>query len=457
MQEDKHRQLHINFELSNNINSAKRMLASAGFHERSGAMKQIISLLTYKYLSESIDNFAEDIGYRLDKDYRYNNLLINKGDVIGTLKSGINQITQENDNPQAANVFFDLFDIVDFERFNKNETWLVFIDVAEKICSETTATIGEIIIFLIKNTTGDKRDGIIHPTQDIIKLITTNQSDVKNIYDPYVVNGTLLAEVGNIIDVKNYYGQHPNKENCILTKMTLLTNNVNYKNIFIKRNEIAEPEVWNDEFDLCISIPPFGEMGRQPYPNDPRFEPYAPKRVSELAYLLDMLYNLAENGTIKMFVPDKVLRGGINKKIIKYLVDEELISTIITLPEGLFKSVKTPTSIITVNQKPKDGIYYLNLREVPTEQPVKKHINMQDIDKYTSILANQKEVKLLAKIATIDEIRENDYNLAINRYVDQEELEEIDIRQTIANIKTIKKELKQVDEELNAKIGGLFN
>ena len=83
-------------------------------------------------------------------------------------------------------------------------------------------------------------------------------------------------------------------------------------------------------------------------------------------------------------------------------------------------------------------------------------MSIVDIDKYVSLLSNREEQKLISKIATIDDIRENDYNLSINRYVDLEILEAIDIEKTIANIKAIKKELKQVDEELNEKIGELL-
>ena len=72
------------------------------------------------------------------------------------------------------------------------------------------------------------------------------------------------------------------------------------------------------------------------------------------------------------------------------------------------------------------------------------------------ILSNKEEIDLTSKYATIEEIQENEYNLAINRYVESEKLDEIDMAKTIANIKAIKRELKQVDEELNAKIGGLL-
>ena len=103
MQEDKYRQFHIDFELTNNINSAWRI--SDILRGRSISIYQLIGLLGYKYLSENVKNNKDDIGYELNEELYYENLLINKGNVIDTLKEGIKQITQNNDNVQAADVF----------------------------------------------------------------------------------------------------------------------------------------------------------------------------------------------------------------------------------------------------------------------------------------------------------------------------------------------------------------
>ena len=115
MQEDKHRQFHIDFELTNNINTAKRMMRSIP-GDAFSILHQVIGLLEYKYLSENAKNNKDDIGYELNEELYYENLLINKGNVMDSLKEGIAQITQDNDNVQAADVFYDLFSIVDFKK-----------------------------------------------------------------------------------------------------------------------------------------------------------------------------------------------------------------------------------------------------------------------------------------------------------------------------------------------------
>ena len=454
MQEDKHKQLHVDFEL-NNEKIWKMMDKIRGSNE--SIKHQIIGLLTYKYLSENIKNNSEDIGYNLDENLYYENLLINRGNVIDILKKGIDQITHQNENIQAADVFYDLFDFIDFENFNDNNVWLLFIENVEKLCSQTNATIGDIIISVTKydSTKRGKARGGLKPTEEMIKLITTDQKDVKNIYDPYTDEATLLAEIGKTITVENYYGQHPDREKCVLAKMTLLANNVNYKNISIKCNDIPELINWNVKFDLCVSIPPIN-LKKFKIHKDERFRSFTPRR-SEFAYLLDMFYNLDDEGTIKMIVANGVLFSSPDKNIIKYLVDNELISSIIGLPGGLFDSTSISTALLTINKKPTDeGIYYLNIRNAETTRLRRKLIHIEDIDKYVKLLSNKEEQELISKIATIEEIHENFYNLSINRYVDFEKLEAIDIEKTISNIKEIKKELKQVDEELNEKMEGLF-
>ena len=98
MQENKDRQSHIDVELNNN--SAWRMMDKIRGNNES-IKNQIVGLIVYKYLSENIKNNPDNIGYNLDKDLYYENLLINKGDVIDILKKGIDQITHQNDSIQA--------------------------------------------------------------------------------------------------------------------------------------------------------------------------------------------------------------------------------------------------------------------------------------------------------------------------------------------------------------------
>ena len=456
------KKLHENYELTNNMFNIKNTLHRNGHdtHNSTAPINQILSLLGYKYLSQKAEETKEDIGYKLDEEYHYKNLLINKSDIIGTLKKGIEQITKESNNLQAADVFYDIFTLIDFEKYPENDTWILFIELVEKLCSDTSATLGEAFNFATQYPQGTKNNIYkLKPSEILAKFIAAKVTEVENLYDPYATNGSLLVNMGKEINVTNYYGQHNEVEKYVLAKLNLLVNDINYKNIFIKHNDITKPNAWpNIKFDLSVTIPPFIGKGPHVMSDDERFKPFSPKRTSSITYLLDMKHALNNKGTIATILPEGLLfRGGIEKKIIKHLANNQLISTIISLPPGLFEETSIPTTLIILDNKPKEGIFYLNLlNELKDSTMTEKPLSLRYNDDYVEIIAKQKQIQYKTHTATLKEIQENDYNLSINRYVEQEQMGEIDIEQTLKNIKTLKKELEQADEELNAKIGGLF-
>ena len=454
---------HKNYELTNVISGVHNTLKRNGYGNRdiNNAINQILSLIGYKYLSENAENNNDDLGYELNEEYYYKNLLMNKAIIVDLLKAGIEQITQENKNPQATNVFHDIFTLVDFNKFPENETWILFTDLLEYICSNTTATLGNIFNFITQYSTKTKTNIKKLKATEILTYYTTiDKKEVENLYDPNATNGSLMVNIGNEINVKNYYGQHDEFEKYVLAKFNLLVNNVNYKNIFITHNGINNMPSWsNQQFDLCATIPPFGKKVLNILPDDERFKPYSPKKTPELAYLLDMMYNIDENGTVALIVPDGILfKGGLERKIMKHLVDNQFISSIIALPTGIFDESAVPTAIMILDKKPKEEIFYLNLRNRSgDDNKIISSILLDNYEKYLSIAKKQEEIESISYKSTLEEIQENDYNLAINRYVNQEKIEVIDMEKTMKNIENIKIELKQLDEELNAKMGDLIN
>ena len=453
-------QLHINFGLENYFHTVRRKLKRKyGSSELNGCMNQILSLIGYKYLSQNIETNDGDIGYTLNENYRYNNLLINKGTVIETLKIGIEEITQNNDNMQAADVFYDIFNLMDFEKYSCNEDWLFFIELVEKLDNETEATLGQIFNFITQYPETSNSIYHLKPAEILAKVLTKSHEEIEDLYDPYATNGSLLVAIGNEINVKNYYGQHTEFDKYVLAKLNLLVNNINYKNIFVKNNDITNPNAWEGKkFDLCASIPDFGKKGINILSDDKRFKPFSSKKLSEFAYILDMIYNLDDDGSIGVIVPYGLLfRRGVEHKIIKQLVDNQLISTILRLPENLFDKTSIPTALIILNKTPKEGIFYLDLMYTPKDrQGLSDSIKLSKFDEYVSILDEHKEIEFLSKTATIDDVIKNDYNLSINRYVDLENVHEVNIIQTMDNIRIMKDELKKLDGNLDLRLKKLL-
>lgn len=444
-----------NSDLNNKITLIRDSLYDIDSIDITTARNQIISLLTYKFLSENSENNAEDIGYELDEKYYYKNLLIDKDNVVETLKAGIEQITKNNNNIQSADVFYDLFDLLDFDILN-NDMLLSFIRIIDKL-SRTTNSISDISRIIINKILIGKSFDHYKPSEEMIQFFTLNQNNIKNIYDPHADDGTLLVEIGKKISVENYYGQHPNKEKCIIAKMNLLMNNINYKNIFIKVNHINDPTPWDVKFDLCVSIPPFGIVEELKDKNDIRFKNFNLRKLTGISYALDMLYNLNENGTVYILVPDGALRTVSNKKIIQYLVNNMFIKNIIGLPGGLFDTTSISTTILEINKKiENDEFFYLNLRNSSTIRLSRITIKIKDMDKYIKILKNKEEVESISKIVTLKDVIENEYNLSINRYIDQEKIKIIDENQTIENIRRLKRELKELNKEIEKEIEDLI-
>ncbi len=444
-----------NSDLINKITLIRHSLYDIDSIDIATARNQILSLLTYKFLSENSENNVEDIGYVLDEEYYYKNLLIDKDNVVETLKSGIEQITRNNNDIQSADVFYDLFDLLDFDILNNNML-LSFINIIDKL-SRTTNSISDISSIIINRIIIGRSYNNFKPSEDLIQFFTLNQNNIKNIYDPHAVDGTLLVEIGKKINVENYYGQHPNKEKCIIAKMNLLMNNINYKNIFIKVNHINDPTPWDVKFDLCVSIPPFRSKETLNNNNngDMRFKNCNLKRLTEHAYILDMLYNLNDDGTLYILVSDRSLRPMPNTNVIKYLVENGFIKNIIGLPRGLFDTSSIPTIILEIKKKTENNeIFYLNLRNSSTTRlPGSTIIN--DMDKYVKILMNKEEIELISKNVTLKDVIENEYNLSINRYIGHK-MEIIDVDQTIENIRRLKIELKELNEEIEKEIGDLL-
>ena len=452
--------LYHNFELTNHFNGViSKIRRKYGEDALDKSLEQVLSLIGYKYLSQNPTGVA-DRGYTLKEEYHYNNLSIHKKDVKEILMKGIKEITQENDNQQAADVFYDLFDLVDFETYPNNEDWLFFIEMVEWVMNNTKASLGQAFNFI---TQYPKKTRIninnLRPYELLAKIITKNQEKVENLYDPYATNGSLMASISNLIDVNHYYGQHDDFNKYVLAKLNLLVNNVNYKNIHIKNEDIVNQEDWGEiKFDLSATIPPFNRFILDISPDDERFQHVKPYKTSDLPYILDMLYNLDDDGTMAVIVPQATLfKKGAHHKIIKYLVDNQLIKSIIALPAILFEDRSIPTALIIFDKKPKNDIFFMNLENAWFKKEFEDPLNLFKADTYIKMLIDKEDVDLISKSVDLDEIRDNDYNLSINRYIEFEVLKKIDIDEKMANITEIEEKLKQLDDELNSKIKNLLN
>ena len=283
---------------------------------------------------------------------------------------------------------------------------------------------------------------------DIIANHLKNRENIE-IYDPTSGSGSLLINIGKSVSryIKDpnkikYYAQELKQNTYNLTRMNLIMRGILPDNIVTRNGDTLEDD-WpffdeNHEYtplfiDAVVSNPPYSQnWNPQDKETDSRFKNYglAPKAKADYAFLLHDLYHLKSDGIMTIVLPHGVLfRGGEEKEIRKNLIEKNNIDTIIGLPSNIFFGTGIPT-IIMVLKKQKDNtdIQIIDASKGFIKDGKNNRLRSCDIKKIVDTVIAHIDVAKYSKVVSIEEIRENDYNLNIPRYVDSsDEQESFDI------------------------------
>lgn len=309
----------------------------------------------------------------------------------------------------------------------------------------------------------------------LAKLVEPKENE--RIYDPTCGSGSLLVKVAN--EVPNHkvaiYGQERNGATHSLALMNMYLHGID--DAKVKWGDtLANPLHLEDgrlmKFQAIVANPPFsldkwanGFEGEGSNDNkfkmdaglDPhrRFEwGVPPSSKGDYAFVQHMLYSLEEKGRMATILPHGVLfRGGSEGKIRKQIVDMNLLDTVIGLPEKLFYGTGIPACIMVFkkNRNRKDVLFI----DASGEDYYKKgknqnHLREEDLKQIIESYQNRETIDKFSYVADIEEIKENEYNLNIPRYVDTfEEEEAVDMEQVKENIINIKEELKEVEVQMD--------
>ena len=167
-----------------------------------------------------------------------------------------------------------------------------------------------------------------------------------------------------------------------------------------------------------------------------------------------MIYQLADNGTMAVVLPHGVLfRGASEGTIREYLIkDKNYLDAVIGLPANIFFGTSIPTCILVFKKcrEHENNILFIDASKDYEAGKNQNRLRDEDVDKIIETYKNRQEIEKYSHLATLDEVKENDYNLNIPRYVDTfEEEEEIDIKEVQKQLKEIDKEIEETDKELN--------
>lgn len=302
-----------------------------------------------------------------------------------------------------------------------------------------------------------KSGGEFFTPQEVSELLTrmavAGKTEVNKVYDPACGSGSLLLKAAKILGKENvrqgFYGQEINLTTYNLCRINMFLHDIDFDKFDIAHEDtLLSPQHWDDEpFEVIVSNPPYSikwEGDDNPVLiNDPRFSPagvLAPKSKADLAFIMHSLAWLATNGTAAIVCfPGIMYRGGAEKKIRQYLIDNNFIDCIIQLPSNLFFGTPIATCIMVLKRSKSDNTtLFIDASKEFVKVTNNNRLTEGNITHIVDEFVSRADVDHFARCVPYEEIVGQDYNLSVSNYVEQEDTrEKIDIVKLNAEIEEI--------------------
>ncbi len=340
---------------------------------------------------------------------------------------------------------------------------------------------GDAYEFLISNyaSNAGKSGGEFFTPQTVSKLLArivmVGKDKINKVYDPTCGSGSLLLQMkkqyeDHILE-DGFFGQEINMTNYNLARMNMFLHNINYNNFDIKRGDtLLNPQHLDEKpFDAIVSNPPYSVKwvgdGDPTLINDDRFAPagkLAPKSKADFAFIMHSLNHLSNKGRAAIVCfPGIFYRGGAEKTIRQYLVDNNFVEAVIALPDNLFFGTSIATTILVLaKNKLENKTLFIDASKEFKKETNNNVLTDDNIDHIIELFTNYKSVDYKATLVDNQVIgSEQDYNLSVSTYVEQEDTrEKIDIdelnkeiAETVAKIDHLRAEIDKIVEELGGK------
>lgn len=313
--------------------------------------------------------------------------------------------------------------------------------------------LGFIYEYLISNfaaNAGKKAGEFYTPAQvsqlmsEIVAWHLQGRPEIK-IYDPTSGSGSLLIHIGQAVarrsgnpDSIKYYAQELKENTYNLTRMNLVMRGILPDNIVARNGDTLKDDwPWFDTdenkdetyeplfVDAVVSNPPYSQNWEPPAPGeDVRFEyGIAPKSKADYAFLLHDLYHLRDDGIMCIVLPHGVLfRGGEEGAVRRNLLEHRHIQAVIGLPANIFFGTGIPTIVMVLRKhRDDDHVLIVDASKHFVKDGKNNKLRACDIRRIVDAVTDNRTVDKFSRLVSIDEIRANDYNLNIPRYVDSSE------------------------------------
>ncbi len=480
-------------------------------------MLLVLAFIFYKYLSEKIECYVNkkrtekkstfkeawvsyekelrcyikescirDLGYFIEPEYLYSSIMEMVGkneNMLPALERSLRKIEYSAIGEESENSLNGLFADINLASpklgkttGDKNESISNMLRIINNIDLglreiQDPDIGGDAYEYLISQFAADteKKDVEFYTPQEVsqvlAEIVTAGKTKIDSIYDPTCGSGSLLLRAAKAGNADKIFGQEKDPGIYNLCRMNVLFHGINYKKFDIRNTDTLETNSFGDrQFDAIVAHPPFSvnwdTYGKW---NDERFSNpgiLAPKSKADYAFILHMIHHLSDNGTLVCIAPHGVLfREASEGKIRRFLIEEKnCIDAVIGLPANLFYGTGIPVCILVIKKCRKDNedVLFIDASKEFEKVKIQNKLNQKHIDKITGTYRNRTTIEKYSYCASLQEIKDNDYNLTIPRYVNTfEEEEKIDTHAVINEIRGLEAKKTELEKQIEASLKAL--
>ena len=425
--------------------------------------------------SDLIETLVDTLGYDIEPDFLFNIL-------TSEAKQNIFQLNDLNkafiDLSTKYSQFNGLFDDVDLKSkklgADDQQRNITISEVLKKlndvdVLGHNGDIIGDAYEFLISQFASEagKKAGEFYTPHEVsdmmarIAAIGQEDKQLFSVFDPTMGSGSLMLNIRNYLNYPEsvkYHGQELNTTTFNLAKMNLILHGVDNEDIRLRNGDTLNKDWPTDEpytFDSVVMNPPYSAKwsADDTFLDDSRFNKYgklAPKSKADFAFLLQGFYHLKDSGTMAIVLPHGVLfRGAAEGVIRQKLLEDGSIDTVIGMPANLFFGTTIPTTVIILkkNRTSRD-VLFIDASKDFLKGKNQNKLTLENIDKVVETYKNREDIEKYAHVASFEEIKENDFNLNIPRYVDTfEEKEEVNIIELGKELVALNQQIKEAEND----------
>ncbi|QEA31390.1 type I restriction-modification system subunit M [Secundilactobacillus malefermentans] len=475
----------------------------------------ILGLIFYRFLSDRVQSYAnsllendnltfaqayadeslkadlekevtQTIGFFIEPKFLFSTLIeaIKAGNFdIEQLQTAVNEVQNSTIGYESEDDFRGLFEDMDLSSSRLGNTVAkrselmakVMLNLADIPFSDDDMEIdvlGDAYEYLISQfaASAGKKAGEFYTPQQVSKLlsrlVTLGRDEIRSVYDPTMGSGSLLLRVGDYTKVANYYGQELNGTTYNLARMNMLMHGVSYTRFDMQQGDTLEDDRFPEKmFDAVVANPPYSaNWNPDGKLDDERFRKYgktAPKSKADFAFVEHMLYHLNNDGSMAVVLPHGVLfRGAAEGKIRQYMIENDnVLDAVIGLPANLFYGTSIPTIVLVFKKnRTNSDVFFIDASNDFEKGKNQNNLTDQQTDKIVATYKKREDVEKYAHKAALDEIKENEFNLNIPRYVDTfEEEPPVDVDKLSADMQKTDQQIGQLEAEFKGMLADLVS